>query len=126
MDTLLSPSLESTLSMILTQLANFFGTTTDIVAENLPIWLAKYGWFMCITNIGWSLIVGLFLGGVISFLIAFIINCMLEKELGSREFKWIIVIVILSGVISCGISIVSCAIAPEFYALSVIMNLLSK
>ena len=42
----LAPSLEQTLNLILSALANFFGTTTQAIMANAPEWLAKYGWYV--------------------------------------------------------------------------------
>ena len=36
----LTPTLEQTLNMILSALANLFGTTTENVMANAPMWLA--------------------------------------------------------------------------------------
>ena len=46
----LTPTLEQTLNMILSALANFFGTTTENIMANAPMWLAKYGWYSMLRN----------------------------------------------------------------------------
>lgn len=126
MEVLATMNLESTLSTILMQLANFFGTTTEVVMQNLPIWLSKYGWFLCVQNIAFNLLFGAFIGAATIGLSLLIICGALEIEIHKKNIKWIILAFILITIIPCVISIVSCMIAPEFYALSNIVNAISK
>lgn len=55
-------SLEQTLASILQSLADFFGVTTQTIMENAPMWLAKYGWYVTIKDLGSTI----FMGGFIS------------------------------------------------------------
>ena len=40
LETALTPTLEQTLNLIISSLANFFGTTTEKIMENAPYWFA--------------------------------------------------------------------------------------
>lgn len=75
MEILATMDLESTLSTIL---ANFFGTTTEVIMQNLPIWLSKYGWFLCIQNIGLNFLFGVFLSLLFTGLMIFVTSGFFE------------------------------------------------
>lgn len=51
-------SLEQTLASILQSLADFFGVTTQTIMENAPMWLAKYGWYVTIKDLGSTIFMG--------------------------------------------------------------------
>lgn len=50
----MSLTLEQTLASILQSLANFFGVTTQTIMENAPMWLAKYGWYVTVKDLGFN------------------------------------------------------------------------
>ncbi len=54
----MSLTLEQTLASILQSLANFFGVTTQTIMENAPMWLAKYGWYVTVKDLGFNIFVG--------------------------------------------------------------------
>lgn len=51
----MSLTLEQTLASILQSLANFFGVTTQTIMENAPMWLAKYGWYVTVKDLGFNI-----------------------------------------------------------------------
>ena len=57
----MSEILETTLSEILVQLANFFGTTTAAVQAQLPHFLAEYGQYHTLTEMPWFVLSGTFI-----------------------------------------------------------------
>lgn len=54
----MSLTLEQTLASILQSLANFFGVTTQTIMENAPMWLAKYGWYVTVKDLGFNIFAG--------------------------------------------------------------------
>ena len=65
--------LEPVLANVVKTLADFFGTTTDAVMANAPAFLAKYGWFVKISEMGWMyalviVLAGLFCSGLFTIL----------------------------------------------------------
>ena len=76
----MSLTLEQTLASILQSLANFFGVTTQTIMENAPMWLAKYGWYVTVKDLGFNIFVGVFIGAIISSIIWFILYLMIEVD----------------------------------------------
>ena len=58
--------LEPVLANVVKSLADFFGTTTDAVMANAPAFLAKYGWFVKISEVGWMYGIVIVLAGLLS------------------------------------------------------------
>lgn len=75
----MSLTLEQTLASILQSLANFFGVTTQTIMENAPMWLAKYGWYVTVKDLGFNIFVGVFIGAIISSIIWFILKSILKN-----------------------------------------------
>ena len=113
----MSEILETTLSEILVQLANFFGTTTNTVIEQLPTWLAKYGWYVTLNNIGFNLLIAFILVGIVMGLTVFF------TEQYSKVVRniWIVssIIAVLGAVI---VPIITCAVVPEMVGLQALLN----
>lgn len=106
-------TLQTTLATILTQLANFFGTTSDIIMQNAPYWLTKYGWFMMMQNMVGAFMAAIFTTGAILAIIY------LALELKPKHsIRMMLIIFIISLIIWCGMCYSQCAIAPEIYGLN--------
>lgn len=105
-------TLQTTLATILTQLANFFGTTSDIIMQNTPYWLAKYGWFMMMQNMIGAIAIAIVLTGLLAIIY-------LGFELRSKHpIRTFLIIFIILLIICCSICYGQCAIAPEIYGLN--------
>jgi uncharacterized membrane protein len=120
----LTPTLEQTLNMILSALANFFGTTTENVMANAPMWLAKYGWYVTLKK---ELIEWLFGGALVGFLIAGVF--LLLWDANKHEIKALQIVIaftlfIVGTVAIISIPIVTCLIAPEIVGLEAAIKLL--
>lgn len=75
----MSLTLEQTLASILQSLANFFGVTTQTIMENAPMWLAKYGWYVTVKDLGFNIFVGVFIGAIIWFILYLMIEVDFKK-----------------------------------------------
>jgi hypothetical protein len=119
----LTPTLEQTLNMILSALANFFGTTTENVMANAPIWLAKYGWYVTLKKelIEW-LLGGAFVGAIIA--IVFIMLWTQEHEFKGLQIAISFILFIIGTAAIVSIPIIACAIAPEIVGLEAAINLI--
>ena len=119
----LTPTLEQTLNMILSVLANFFGTTTENVMANAPMWLAKYGWYVTLKKelIEW-LLGGAFVGAIIA--IVFIILWTQEHEFKGLQIAISFMLFIAGTAAIVSIPIIACAIAPEIVGLEAAINLI--
>ena len=120
----LTPTLEQTLNMILSALANFFGTTTENVMANAPMWLAKYGWYITLKKelIEW-LLGGAFVGAIIAivFLILWDAN---RHEIKALQIVIAFILFIVGTAAIVSIPIIACAIAPEIVGLEAAINLI--
>lgn len=121
-------TLEPVLANICQQLASFFGTTTDAVINNAPEFLAKYGWFSVLSNLGDDIVIGgillFLLSGLLVLLLAVINDEVLygkEKKLNS--VRWGITFFIISMILNVGSSILPCIVAPEFVGLRYLLRL---
>ena len=120
----LAPSLEQTLNLILSALANFFGTTTQEIMVNAPEWLAKYGWYVTLHNelVSWML-GGVFAGALlVSGFLA--IWCLSEHEVKPLQIGICILLFFLSFVVVISIPIITCVIAPEIVGLEAAIQLI--
>lgn len=117
-------TLEPVLANICQQLASFFGTTTDAVINNAPEFLAKYGWFSVLSNLGDDIVIGgillFLLSGLLVLLLA-IINLWQRKKLNS--VRWGMTFFIISMILNIGSSILPCIVAPEFVGLRYLLRL---
>ena len=121
----LTPTLEQTLNMILSALANFFGTTTETIMQNAPTWLAKYGWYVTLHNeiVDW-LLGGFFFGAVLAGLFWFILCCS-EVVIGKGVVALIILFFFIGFFAVLAFPIVTCLIAPEIVGLEAAIKLIS-
>lgn len=114
-------TLQTTLSMILTQLANFFGMTTEVIAQNAPYWLAKYGWYAMTCWLPFAFV----MAAGITVIIFCILIYMLEVDF-KHPYLTFICIFFVTALICVGICVSQCAIAPEIYGLRALIHDLSN
>ena len=121
----LSPTLEQTLNLIVSALANFFGTTTEAIFRNAPTWLAKYGWYVTLHNelipyIFGGIFAGIFIAGIFLFIYE-----ITDKEYGTGVIVIAFLIFITVVAISIIIPIITCMIAPEIVGIEAAIKLIS-
>lgn len=124
-ETALTPTLEQTLNLILSSLANFFGTTTETIMANAPEWLAKYGWYATLHN---QLIEWMFGGVFAGVLLAggfMLIWCATEHEVKPFQVGLTIFFFLLGFAFVICIPIITCMIAPEIVGLEAAIKLIS-
>lgn len=112
---------QTTLSTVISQLANFFGMTTETIMQNAPYWLAKYGWYSVLGNMGSNIITGIFLA-LLAFIVVVLICCALEND--TIPLKTTVVICIIAFILPSVISFAHCAVAPEIYGLEALIKLI--
>lgn len=122
----MSLSLEQTLSSILQSLADFFGVTTQTVMENAPMWLAKYGWYTTVKDIGANIFLGILIGGAIVAMLWLIIYVMAEADYKPGYTALFVIVGILTICIVVAIPIISCAIAPEYAGIEALLELVNN
>lgn len=121
----LAPSLEQTLNLILSALANFFGTTTQAIMANAPEWLAKYGWYVTLHD---ELVGQMFGGAFAGTLLAggfLAIWCLSGHEVKPLQIGICILLFFLSFGMVVSIPIITCMIAPEIVGLEAAIKLIS-
>lgn len=121
----LAPSLEQTLNLILSALANFFGTTTQAIMANAPEWLAKYGWYVTLHN---ELIEWMFGGVFAGVLLAggfLAIWCLFKHEVKPLQIGICILLFFFGFGVTVSIPVITCMIAPEIVGLEAAIKLIS-
>lgn len=114
--------LQITLASVIQQLADFFGMTTEVVMQNAPMWLAKYGWFTMMQNLPLAVIIWVVLVGLLFFIIIGV-----GYECDWKKNNVVILCVLgflLFSLIVFGAWFAQCAIAPELYGLNAILKLI--
>lgn len=53
METMITPTLDQVLASVVQQLANFFGTTTTAIMNDMPEFLTIFAWYNTINKMGW-------------------------------------------------------------------------
>lgn len=122
----MSLTLEQTLASILQSLANFFGVTTQTIMENAPMWLAKYGWYVTVKDLGFNIFVGVFIGAIISSIIWFILYLIIEVDFKKWHLHILTFVPILSVIITVCVPIIICIIAPEYVGIEALFSLLQN
>ena len=115
-------SLEQTLASILQSLADFFGVTTQTIMENAPMWLAKYGWYVTIKDLGSTIFMSIALIGGLFF----IFYIMLDADYKKWHSAMFVTIAILAIIITIFIPIITCIIAPEYVGIEALLRLLQS
>lgn len=126
LENVITPTLEETLSSILISLANFFGTTTETVMANAPAWLAKYGWYITLTEKIPSKFVGFLFVIFILTLIGF--GIWAEASDGDFKFsftKFFIIMLTFTTFFFLLITLLPCIIAPEIAGLQALLKLIN-
>ena len=120
-----APNLEQTLNLILSALANFFGTTTQAIMVNAPEWLAKYGWYVTLHD---ELVGEMFCGAFAGTLLVggfLAIWCLSDHEVKPLQIGICILLFFLSFGMVVSIPIITCMIAPEIVGLEAAIKLIS-
>lgn len=118
----MSEILETTLSEILVQLANFFGTTTAAVQAQLPHFLAEYGQYHTLTQMPWFVFSGTFIIGVLACGWAGLYYCVCECESTKPFIIGLIIIAVIVYFLAIGLPIITCLVAPEFVGIEALMR----
>lgn len=121
----LSPTLEQTLNLIVSALANFFGTTTEAILRNAPTWLTKYGWYVTLHNeLVPYIFGGILFGGCIAAIFLFIYSITKKSyTVGVIVVACLIFIAVVA--ISVSIPIITCILAPEIVGIEAAIKLIS-
>lgn len=113
--------LQNTLSTVIQQLANFFGMTTDIIMQNAPEWLAKYGWYTLMENLPLVILLWVFVVGGLCVLIiytGYYCNWKTKSTVILCTLAFAVFTVVIFGTWYA-----QCAIAPELYGLNALLRL---
>lgn len=105
--------LEETLSTILIQLADFFGTTTSAIQAQLPHFLAEYGRYYTITEMPWYVFCGTFVGFLVCIGWGSVYYCVLDLQEIKPFVIGVVIIAIVAYFLAVGIPIITCLVAPE-------------
>ena len=122
----MSLNLEQTIATVIQQLANFFGTTAEVISENVPTWLSKYGWYYTLSHLGGDIFVGVLLSLMLSAVIGFIIFGFLGLKITKGTITILTLIFLITFIVAVAISLITCAVAPEYVGLNALLNLLKS
>lgn len=122
----MSLNLEQTITTVIQQLANFFGTTAEVISENAPTWLSKYGWYYTLSNLGGNIVVGILLGLIFSAVTGFIIFGFLDLKITKGTITILTLIFLITFIVAVAISLIACAVVPEYVRLNALLNLLKS
>lgn len=114
--------LEETLSTILIQLADFFGTTTSAIQAQLPHFLAEYGRYYTLTEMPWYVWAGTMIGILICLGWYAFYRGILELVPKKPLIIGIIIIVIVVYFLAIGIPIITCLVAPELVGIEALLS----
>ena len=116
----LTPSIEQTLNIIVSNLASFFGTTTEIIMQNAPMWLAKYGWYVTLKDLNNSFAHGILCGFSVSVIIYFY-DLLIENMLSKKSVCFLIILGTICPIV---IDILPAIFTPELVGLENLLALL--
>lgn len=114
--------LQTTLAGVIQQLADFFGMTTEVIMQNAPVWLAKYGWFTLMQGLPGMIALWAF-----TMLVVLGIIIWIGYECDWKNSTTVILCVLsffILTLIVFGAWFIQCAISPELYGLKAILTLL--
>lgn len=114
--------LQTALADAVNSLASFFGTTTEAIMEQAPEFLAKYGWYYTLNELGWNAFISLLLAGLI-FMLYFALASEFDLE-NKRPVLTAIGIFIICFTFTAGVDIITCAIAPEIVGAHAVIRFL--
>ena len=118
----MSEILETTLSEILVQLANFFGTTTAAVQAQLPYFLAEYGQYHTLTEMPWFVLSGTFVFGFVACGWAGLYYGVCDCHSTKPFVIGLIIIAVVVYFLAIGIPIITCLVAPEFVGIEALLR----
>lgn len=122
----MSFELQSVLSQVIQQLAEFFGTTVDAISANMPDWLAKYGQFCVYSDAIEGALLGLLAATLIGSLIFLFTAFCLEIDHPAFYITTGAIILIIGLVIGASVPFVKCHVSPELYGLQKLMELIGR
>ncbi len=116
--------LQTTLAGVIKELATFFGTTTEVIMQNAPTWLAKYGWFSLMQNLPPVILLWIIM---IAGLFALIIAGGYSKDWKSSTVVGLCALaMIICTLVIFGCWFLQCAVAPELYGLDAILYVIKQ
>ena len=118
----MSEILETTLSEILVQLSNFFGTTTAAIQAQLPHFLAEYGQYHTLTEMPWYVLSGTFIIGVLMAAWAGLYYGLCEFDSTKPFVIGLIIISVIVYFLAIGLPIITCLVAPEFVGIEALLR----
>lgn len=97
--------------------------------ENAPAWITKYAWYSFMCEVPWCIFAGIFLSALVDFGFAgifFGISGYDYEDKKTRRVFWAITTILTIITFACclGIEFGKCYIAPEFYGLEAIMDVI--
>lgn len=95
--------LQTALAETVNALADFFGTTTEAIMTHAPEFLAKYGWYYTLNDLPFNIVIGFLIGCAVCFV----------SFLFTDECKHYFVIFVSCILITVGLKIITCMVAPE-------------
>jgi hypothetical protein len=116
--------LQTALAEAVNSLASFFGTTTDTIMARAPEFLAKYGWYSTLNDLGLEVLLSVLLALLI-MLIGWLIIGIGGGEVNHPVLIGIVIFVFCLAV-CVGSKIVTCAVAPEIVGAHAILDLLKS
>ena len=120
-------NLDLTLSIVIQQLADFFGTTTAAISEKLPSFLVSYARYAFFDNLLGNIVIGGFVGLLLGGIYLFIIFVGFEKNNATtKDIVIPIVAVVLAICIFVFTDMVKMIACPEFYAFENLMTFVKK
>lgn len=114
--------LEPVLANVVKSLADFFGTTTDAVMANAPAFLAKYGWFVKISEVGWMYGIVVVLAGLLSSGLYTILDDISSIK---NPVKAPVILFFTILIVATVLYFLPLFIAPELVGLNKIMNMIT-
>lgn len=116
--------LQTALAEAVNSLASFFGTTTEAIMTHAPEFLAKYGWYSTLNELAMNVVLSILVAALICLIGSLILmSCDLELK---HPFSITVGIFILCMVVSVGIRIVTCMVAPEIVGAHAVLELLKN
>ena len=112
-------TLQTTLASILQSLATFFGTSIEYINEHAVEYLAKYGWYSLVSGASFDIFFGALIGGLLCILIFGVFEYDTDSPILVFFIAWFVAFMVLFLP-----SLISCAIAPEFYGAQALINAL--
>lgn len=118
-------TLQTALAEMVTQLATFFGITTEAVMENAPSFLRSYGWYSTVEDIPFMFLLSLL---VSALLVLLVFGVMMMLEVDTLNKKVVITTGILvfaiPFILIVGTKFALCMVSPEIVGVQALLNLI--